>query len=56
MLVCWAKAQAKEQVWINPRMEDASAATIYEEGCLSFPGIYAKVERQDSLYCRLARC
>ena len=37
-----------EQVWINPRMESADGSTIYEEGCLSFPGIYAKVERKDS--------
>ena len=37
-----------EQVWVNPRMESARGSTLYEEGCLSFPGIYAKIERQDS--------
>lgn len=35
------------RVWINPRITAASGQTVYEEGCLSFPGIYAKVERHD---------
>jgi peptide deformylase len=34
-------------VWINPRIERAQGTTVYEEGCLSFPGIYAKVNRHD---------
>lgn len=33
------------RVWINPRVENASGEETYEEGCLSFPGIYAKVTR-----------
>ena len=41
-------APSAEQVWINPRMEEPSGCTTYEEGCLSFPGIYAKVERMDA--------
>ncbi len=36
------------RVWINPRIECAVGTTAYEEGCLSFPGIYAKVERHNS--------
>jgi peptide deformylase len=35
------------RVWINPRIERAEGSTIYEEGCLSFPGIYAKVARHN---------
>ena len=35
------------RAWINPRIEHAEGTTSYEEGCLSFPGIYAKVERHD---------
>lgn len=35
------------RVWINPRIEGRDGCTTYEEGCLSFPGIYAKVERAD---------
>ncbi len=33
------------RIWINPRIEKATGHSAYEEGCLSFPGIYAKVER-----------
>lgn len=33
------------RVWINPRLENTSGETTYEEGCLSFPGMFAKVER-----------
>jgi peptide deformylase len=36
------------RVWINPRIECASGTTTYEEGCLSFPGIYAKVQRHNT--------
>ncbi len=35
------------RVWINPRITDPTGETVYEEGCLSFPGIYAKVRRHD---------
>jgi peptide deformylase len=37
------------RVWINPRIEKPSGRTTYEEGCLSFPGIYARVERHNRL-------
>lgn len=35
------------RVWINPAIESPEGTTTYEEGCLSFPGIYAKVKRHD---------
>jgi peptide deformylase len=35
------------RIWINPRIETPEGETSYEEGCLSFPGIYAKVVRHD---------
>lgn len=35
------------RVWINPRIVAPEGTTVYEEGCLSFPGIYAKVKRHD---------
>jgi peptide deformylase len=35
------------RVWINPRLERCEGSTVYEEGCLSFPGIYAKVQRHN---------
>ncbi|MBA2480442.1 MAG: peptide deformylase [Planctomycetes bacterium] len=35
------------RVWINPRIERPEGLTTYEEGCLSFPGVYAKVQRHN---------
>lgn len=35
------------RIWINPRIEHTVGETTYEEGCLSFPGIYAKVQRHN---------
>ena len=32
-------------VLINPRILEKSGEQIYQEGCLSFPGVYADVER-----------
>jgi peptide deformylase len=41
------EGQSDRRVWINPRIEHPSGSTSYEEGCLSFPAIYAKVERHN---------
>jgi peptide deformylase len=35
----------KEQVFINPEIVKRHSSTEDEEGCLSFPGLYAKVRR-----------
>jgi peptide deformylase len=35
----------QEQVFINPEIVKRHAAVEEEEGCLSFPGLYAKVKR-----------
>jgi peptide deformylase len=41
-----------EIVLVNPRIVELSGPpTLFEEGCLSFPGIYAEVERPD--VCRV---
>jgi peptide deformylase len=40
-------------VFINPEIIDASKESkVYEEGCLSVPGIYEKVERPDTVKVR----
>jgi peptide deformylase len=39
------KEKHDRRVFINPRIENPSGEETYEEGCLSFPGIYAKVTR-----------
>lgn len=33
------------QALINPRIVEKSGEQVYQEGCLSFPGIYADVQR-----------
>ncbi len=40
------------RVFINPRLEDCQGAQIGEEGCLSVPGIYDKVERAERVTVR----
>jgi peptide deformylase len=38
---------SQPMAWINPRLEGAVGETVFEEGCLSFPGIYSKVNRHN---------
>lgn len=46
-------APEDEIVLVNPRiLERSGSPTKFEEGCLSFPGIYAEVERPEA--CRVA--
>ena len=40
---------AKPKVFINPKIIEHSGEIIYEEGCLSFPGIYEKVKRYEKI-------
>ena len=41
------------QVFINPQIASASeGGRVYQEGCLSVPGIYADVTRADSIVVR----
>jgi len=37
---------------INPEIIQSAGKTTYEEGCLSLPGIYAKVERPSDIIVR----
>ena len=43
---------AKLQVFINPEIVDTSGEIEYEEGCLSFPGIYQKITRPERIKVR----
>ena len=48
-------SEAKDQlkVFINPEIVDASVdCKVYEEGCLSVPGVYDEVERPDRVTVR----
>lgn len=40
------------EVYINPEILGAEGETEYEEGCLSIPGYYAKVERYARLWVK----
>jgi len=53
ILVLNATGETKDEVvLVNPRIvERDGPATLFEEGCLSFPGIYAEVERPER--CRV---
>ncbi|WP_440903225.1 peptide deformylase [Catenovulum sp. SX2] len=42
-----SEEQNEPKVFINPEIVEAQGHRIHEEGCLSFPGVYAKVERAD---------
>ncbi|UCG61536.1 MAG: peptide deformylase [Candidatus Zixiibacteriota bacterium] len=43
---------AKPQVFINPEIIESDGETEYEEGCLSFPGIYQKITRASKIRVR----
>lgn len=44
--------QDNPRVFINPEIIEKSGTTISEEGCLSVPGNYAKVERAEKVTVR----
>jgi peptide deformylase len=46
-------ARDELHVFVNPEIVDASAERkVYEEGCLSVPGVYEEVERPDRVRVR----
>jgi peptide deformylase len=47
----WAQDDGKKEpfVLINPVILDSKGELLYEEGCLSVPGIYEKVRRYNSV-------
>lgn len=40
------------RAFVNPEIVEADGTQVYEEGCLSVPGIYAKVERAEQIRVR----
>jgi peptide deformylase len=44
-----SEEQNTPRVFINPEITEKDGVTISEEGCLSVPGNYAKVERAESI-------
>lgn len=50
LVVDVSEDQSQPQVFINPRVEAISPETKpYDEGCLSVPGFYERVERPDHI-------
>jgi len=41
--------QTDPRVYINPRIVDEEGSRVCEEGCLSVPGIYANVQRAETV-------
>jgi peptide deformylase len=39
-------------VFINPEILESEGSQVYQEGCLSVPGIYADVKRADRVVVR----
>ncbi len=44
--------QSRPMVFINPEILSAEGHQVYQEGCLSVPGIYADVKRANSVRVR----
>lgn len=44
-----SEAHDQPRVFINPEITQADGDQVYEEGCLSVPGIYARVERAEQV-------
>jgi peptide deformylase len=44
--------QSAPMVFVNPEILESEGAQVYQEGCLSVPGIYADVKRADCVRVR----
>jgi peptide deformylase len=47
-----SEGRDRPRAFVNPEITTADGKQIYEEGCLSVPGIYAKVERAEQITVR----
>jgi peptide deformylase len=47
-----SEKQDQPRVYINPQIVESSGEQVYEEGCLSVPGIYADVKRAEKVTVR----
>jgi peptide deformylase len=52
MVIDISEEKNQPQVFINPELSDKSGEQIYQEGCLSVPGIFADVTRADAVTVR----
>ncbi|GHH58679.1 MULTISPECIES: peptide deformylase [Gammaproteobacteria] len=52
MVIDVSEEKNSPQVFINPEIVDKQGGQVYQEGCLSVPGIFADVTRADSITVR----
>ena len=52
MVIDVSEDKADPQVFINPEIVASTGEQVYQEGCLSVPGIFADVTRADSIDVR----
>lgn len=52
MVIDVTEDHSQPLVFINPEITARDGKTVYQEGCLSVPGIYADVERADRITVR----
>ena len=45
LVIDMSEERTEPHVLVNPRILEQGGEQVYQEGCLSFPGIYADVER-----------
>ncbi|MCD7098389.1 peptide deformylase [Stenotrophomonas sp. MMGLT7] len=52
MVIDVSEERNDPQVFINPEITARSGSRVYQEGCLSIPGIFADVSRADTITVR----
>ena len=52
MVIDSSEEKNQPQVFINPELSDKAGEQVYQEGCLSVPGIFADVTRADEITVR----
>jgi peptide deformylase len=46
------ETREQQKIYINPEISERKGSVEGEEGCLSFPGLYAKVRRAKTIRCQ----
>ena len=52
MVIDVSEDRSRPMVFVNPRIVASEGGQVYQEGCLSVPGIYADVTRADTITVR----